>query len=232
MANRQLKVAIASWKWRIASWKWRSPVESGDRQLKVANRQLKVAIASLKWRIASWKSRIASWKWRSPVESGDRQFKVANRQLKVANRQFKEAIATFNWRSPLSTGDSPLSTGQFKTSGDRQFKNIVLIAWPLINGHRKCVYSCFWCEGNWLSLELTTPPLPKFIFGSSFAHFPWTTTSKPRYGQCRWIKRVNLHMGPFFPARAQGLKDSNSKIKLSWSSYKCCFVSKMLFRFW
>ena len=47
-----------------------SPVQSGDRQFKVANRQFKVANRQFKMAITSSKRRMVSLKWPSPVQSG------------------------------------------------------------------------------------------------------------------------------------------------------------------
>ena len=47
-----------------------SPVQSGDRQFKVANRQFKVANRQFKMAITSSKRRMVGLKWPSPVQSG------------------------------------------------------------------------------------------------------------------------------------------------------------------
>ena len=93
VVNCQLKVAIASWKWG-SPVKVGSPVQCGESPVQSGDRQFKVAIASSKWR--------------SPVLSGDRQFKVANRQFKVAIASSKWRIASPKWRSPVQSGESPV----------------------------------------------------------------------------------------------------------------------------
>ena len=62
-----------------------SPVQSGDRQFKVANRQFKVA---------------------------NRQFKVANRQFKMAITSSKRRMVSLKWPSPVQSGGSYLNKSE------------------------------------------------------------------------------------------------------------------------
>ena len=90
----------------IASSKWRSPVQSGESPVEGGDRQLKVAIASSKRR--------------SPVESGESPVQSGESPVQSGE-------------SPVQSGESPVEGGQSPVqSDDLQFKNIVLIAWPLM----------------------------------------------------------------------------------------------------
>ena len=132
-------------KWRITSLKWQSPVQSSDRQFKVANREFKVTIASFRWR-----SPVQSGE--SPVQSGDRQFKVA--------------IASSKWRSPVQSGESPVQ------SGDRQFKVAIasskwqIASWKIyhytmaLNGQRTLSWLCIYKNQTPVIVKFNTIIVP------------------------------------------------------------------------